>query len=178
MNKYINHLPSIKETKKSVEVKRDFSPRYESAGELDPELAYVQVKGQSAADLKAKKPPKFVAQSGKDPKAQRLMAVSFAKLRNFEDALSMADQAFQHIQDILQQNEIEDQTFSEKLSKYSQLRNMTIKDDSVIDDIDYQSAEEAGYNSAPKHIRNPAQIRINTKKGKKLLSTGGLLMVP
>ena len=171
-------MPSIKETKKTVEVKRDFSPRYESAGELDPEFAYIQVKGQSNADLKAKKPPKFVAQSGKDPKAQRLTAVSFAKLRNFEDALSMADQAFQHIQDILQQNEIEDQTFSEKLSKYSQLRNMTIKDDSVIDDIDYQSAEEAGYNSAPKHIRNPAQIRINTKKGKKLLSTGGLLMVP
>ena len=103
-NKYINHLPSIKETKKTVEVKRDFSPRYESAGELDPEFAYIQVKGQSNADLKAKKPPKFVAQSGKDPKAQRLMAVSFAKLRNFEDALSMADQAFRHIQDILQQN--------------------------------------------------------------------------
>jgi hypothetical protein len=41
-------------------------------------------------------------------------------------------------------------------------------DDSTIDELNSQSAEEGGYNSAPKQSRNPPGIRINTKKAKKV----------
>jgi hypothetical protein len=37
--------------------------------------------------------------------------------------------------------------------------------------LDYQSADEGGYNSAPKQIRNSVGVRINARKGKKVNSS-------
>ncbi len=55
-NNSSSYLPSIKEVKKQSSTQRDFSPLYESAGELESELAY-----KAPADAKyVKKPPKSI----------------------------------------------------------------------------------------------------------------------